>query len=136
PAEPTDEQAANDSEPVAGEHGTAREVYARRVGKPAGKATEGGRVRHLGIASLTRRGLDTARLGAALAQVVPPVRTAVVGNADTEGWNRRAALLTVDAAGVGEGLVALSSPDADSPFGLKDDPIRLSQFAVEADAPF
>ncbi len=128
PAEPTDAQAANPWELVPGDPGTVREVYERRTGWPgppaAHKDLVDTPVLHLGIAGLARRDLDTARLGAALAQATPPVRTLVLGNADIGGvWGRQAALLTVDARGVGRGLfIPRSGPNGvpDSFFAYRD----------------
>ena len=136
PAEVTDEQAANDGESVPGEQGTAAEVYARRVGQPASTDRDRSsmRVKHLGIAGLARRGLDTDRLGAALAQETPKIQTFVVGNADTETWGRRAAALTVDALGVGAGVVAAAQGTASSL--LRDDPTALARAISQAHADF
>jgi hypothetical protein len=131
--EPTDEQAFNGWETVAGERGTAREVFARRIGLiSAGNLPYG--IVHLGFASLMRRGLAEERLGAALAQARPPVRTLVLGSADTDIPGRRAALLTVDAAGRGSGVLPLSRQAAAAPFRRVDDPVRLMQAALESDA--
>ncbi len=136
PAAPTDEMAANVWEAVPGERGDAGAVYARRVGpleapllpmRPAD-------IRHLGLAPLARRGLDSERLGAALAAANPPIRADVYGNADAAVWGRRAALLTVDGRGVGAGYVAPLRAHSQSPFGLADDPIRLTQAVLESEA--
>jgi hypothetical protein len=141
PAEPTDAQAANDWEGVAGERGGARAIYLRRYG-PLELAAQPqafdphASVKHLGIAGLVRRGLDTDRLGAALAHAAPPVRTFVCGNADTDMPDRSGALLTVDAAGVGAGMLAYWRFQSDSPFGIIDAPLELTQYALEADADF
>jgi hypothetical protein len=135
PAEPTDEQAANGGEAVSGERGTAAEVYARRAG-PLGAQPAPPGIFHLGVASLRRRGLDTERLGAALAQAKPPIRAELFGNADTDAWGRRAALLTADAVGVGKGVIAMNRSLPESPFGMADDPIRLAQAVLESEADF
>ena len=134
-SEPTDAQAADDGEAVPGEHGTAREVYARRMGPASiGIALPDSPVWHLGMASLERRGLATERLGAALAQAVPAVRAELYGNADTDAPDRRAALLTVDAAGRGAGRVGMRRERLDSPFGRVDDPLLLMQALTESRA--
>jgi hypothetical protein len=137
PAEATDELAANDFEAVLGERGDVRAVYARRTGTPSVALTSSDpvlTVHHLGIASLARRDLAANRLGAALAQVTPPVRAFVIGNTDAANWQRRAALLTVDATGTGVGFVAPLSSHPTNPSGLTDDPIALMQAALEANA--
>lgn len=137
PAEPTDGQAADDTEPVFGEPGTARVVYFRRTGRVL---QEGGNQRfvcHLGVAPLARRGLDRGRLGAALSGALPPVRTLLIGNADADMPDRSAALLTADALGVCPGSVRIGTrPNAAAPFGRTDDPIALAQAADAENADF
>ena len=138
-AEPTDEHAANDWEKAPGERISAAESHKLRLGlpPPGPNAFDAGRsIKHLGIRELRMRGLDTARLGAVLADAVPPVTTRSVGNADTSGWRRRAALLTVDGMGVGAGVVALRSYDPSRPFGLTDSPPAMVQYALWSDADF
>ena len=136
-AEPGDEAAFNDWEAVPGEHGSARAAYMRRIGpldpKIEMESPDASRsVKHLGIAGLARRGLDTNRLGAMLAAQTPPVSTSVIGNVDTYSPDRSAALLTVDGAGVGAGTVSLLRFDNSASFGYIDDPLALVQAANEA----
>ena len=135
-SEPTDAQAASEGETIPGERGTARAVYARRMGAlPIGQALPLHPIWHLGMASLERRGLATERLGAALAQAAPPVRAELYGNADTDVPDRRAALLTVDAAGIGTGQVGMRRGGySGSSFGRVDDPLALMQALTESDA--
>ena len=133
--EPTDGQAGNDSETVPGEAGTARAVYARRMGEAAaGKALPNSPLWHLGMAALARRRLERERLGAALAETVPPVQAELYGNADTDAPDRRAALLTVDSEGIGVGRVGRRREQMGSPFGIVDDPLLLMQSLTESDA--
>ena len=92
--------------------GEARMAYMRRVGPlnpNASRTSPDGdsAVKHLGIAGLTRRGLNADRLGAILASQTPPITTWVGGNADTYTPDRSAVLLTVDETGVGAGIVSL-----------------------------
>ena len=131
PAEKTDEQAANDWEKAPGERISAAESHRRRLSLPAKPAyafDPRRSVKHLGIQQLRVRGLDTGRLGAALASASPPAPTA--------GWRRRAALLTVDKLGVGSGMVALRSYDPRLPYGLTDSPPALVEYAWQTDADF
>ncbi len=130
-SEPGDEQAFNAAETVGEEPGAAGAVWARRTGK---QAVQGRTVVHINIASLTRRGLDTQTLGAILASANPPRRILVCGNADTDVPQRRAALFTLDAAGSAAGDVALTHPDAHSPFGVTDDVVTLARYAATTDA--
>src|SRR5262245_15542329 len=141
PAEPNDELAENDWELVPNDNDSARIVYLRRIGHldPSilpDVLDPNRSVKHLGIAGLARRGLDRDRLGAILAKAQPPVRSRIAGNADTDVPNRRGALLTVDAAGVGAGMVALVRPESGSPFGLADSPAALMDYALETDTDF
>lgn len=118
-----------------GTEGEPRKTSALAPLSLAGRGARGeGRNRsiyHLGLASLARRGLDTARLGAALAATAEPIRAFVCGNADADTPNRAAALLTLDAKGAGSGLISSLRHKPASPFGLADDPIQLSQIATE-----
>lgn len=133
--EPTDADAADANATVPGEEGTAQAVYTRRMGSPPAAITSpANAILHLGMASLEKRGFATDRLGAALAQAVPPVRVALYGNADTDTPDRRATLLTVDAAGQGAGWVGMQRRSADSPFGLVDDPAGLMRLVQESEA--
>lgn len=134
-SEPTDGLALEEGETLPGEPGTARTIYERRMGAlPTGRTLPANPIWHLGMASLERRGLATERLGAALAQSVPPVRAELYGNADTDVPDRRAALLTVDAAGIGAGRVGMHRLRPDSPFGIVDDPLALMHNLTESDA--
>ncbi len=134
-SEPTDAQAAEDGETVAGESGTARSVYARRMGTISTATTlPDSPIWHLGMASLERRGLASDRLDAALARATPPVRAELYGNADTDLPDRRAALLTVNAVGIGAGRIGLRHGPPGSPFGIIDDPLKLMHALTESDA--
>ena len=134
-SEPTDGLAADDNEKVPGEPGTARTIYERRMGAvPTGQFLPDNPIRHLGMASLERRGLATDRLGAALEKATPPVRAELYGNADTDVPDRRAALLTVDAAGIGAGRVGMRREQPGSPFGIVDDPLALMHAVTESNA--
>lgn len=130
-AEPGDEQAYNAAENADEEVETAGVVFARRTGK---FAVQGRTIVYLNIASLTRRGLDTQTLGAILVGANPPRRILVCGNADTDAPQRRAALFALDAAGSATGDVALTSPDAPSPFGVTDAAVTLARYATTTDA--
>ena len=133
--EPTDAQAGDEEETFPGERGGARVVYARRMGEATtGIAPPNSSLWHLGMAALERRGLATERLGAALTEGVPLVRAALYGNADTDVPDRRAALLTVDAAGRGAGRVGRRREHVGSPFGIVDDPLLLMQSLTESEA--
>ena len=139
PSEPSDEQAANDWEKAPGEVISALESHRVRLlplALPTYAIDPGHSVKHLGIKRLQARGLDSNRLGSLLAVASPPVSTWIVGNADTAGWRRRAALLTVDRLGVGSGLVALRSYDPRLPFGLSDRPHALAEYAFQTSAEF
>ncbi len=136
-----DESAFNDWEAVPGEEGSARAVFMRRIGPletniemTTPEANSG--IKHIGISILASRGLDSARLGAALATVSPPVSTWVVGNCDTYVPDRSASLLTVNANGTGSGSVSILRFDNAASFGLIDDPLALSQAAIESQADF
>ena len=134
-SEPTDGLTLEENEQVPGEVGTARAVYERRMGAlPKERGLPPNPIWHLGMASLERRGLAQDRLGAALAQATPPVRVELYGNADTDVPDRRAALLTVDAVGIGAGHVAMRRAHVGSPFGIVDDPLALMQALSESDA--
>lgn len=140
-ATPTDVQAANDWEMIRGEHASANVVFKRRLTGHSSANEEFAfdatrSVKHLGFMELTRRGLNTERLGVALQNAVPSIRCTVVGNADSDVSDRGAALLTVGADGAGSGMVALRRFEPTSPFGLADDPIALAHYALEADADF
>lgn len=141
PAEKTDALAFNDWELVPSETGEARAAYMRRVGpldpdllkhSPDPERD----VKLLGLPELAQRGLDVNRLGAALSGAAPPVRTWVCGNVDTYSPDRAAALITVDARGVGTGLVSLLRYDNAASFGLIDDPLAMIQATSEAEADF
>ncbi len=138
-AENSDASAFNDWEAVPGENGEARMVFMRRVGpidpNENRKEPDADRaVKHLGIASLTARGLSAARLGAILSSQKPSISSWVGGNVDTYSPDRSAALLTVDETGVGAGDVSLRRFDNSESFGLIDDPLALIQEANEAAA--
>ena len=140
-ADPLDVVAENDWELVPNDNDAARIVYIRRAGLldpevRADRLDPERSVKHLGVVSLIRRGINPYRLGTLLRQGQPRIKTCIIGNADTDHLNRSAALLTVDAAGVGAGLVALVRPDANSPFGRADNPLTLAQCAMESDAGF
>jgi len=133
------EQAANDWETAPGERISAAESHRTRLGikpVPAYMSDPRNSVKHLGTQELKARGLDADRLGALLQSAKPPVRTWIVGNADTSGWRRRAALLTVDRLGVGSGMVALRSYDPRLPYGLTDNPAAIVEYATQSDAEF
>lgn len=137
PSEATDEMAANDWEKAPGERVSAAESHRQRLRlalNPADTFDPQRSVKHLGIPYLRVRGLDGATLGAQLADASPPVKTWIVGNADTAGWRRRATLLTVDKQGVGAGMVALRSYDSRLPYGLADSPPALLDYALQSDA--
>lgn len=139
PAEETDDDAANDWETVPGESGTAREVWARRMGQKAENVkTFRNGARLLGIAPLARRGLARTRLGALLVQANPPVSTFVCGSVEGNPRDRSAALLTMDANGVGEALfrVLRDASNANGPPGMVDDVVRMAQLASESEAEF
>jgi len=139
PSEPSDEKAANDWEKAPGERISAAESHRARLGGinlPPYIFDPHKSVKHLGIAELKARGLDSDRLGALLDGASPPIRTWIVGNADTSGWRRRAALLVVDKLGVGSGMVALRSYDPRLPYGLTDNPTTIADYATQADADF
>jgi len=134
-SEPTDGLALEEGEPVPGEPGSVRAIYERRMGAlDSRKALPPNPIWHLGMAPLEKRGLAEARLGAALAKAVPPVRAELYGNSDTDVPDRRAALLTVDAAGIGAGHVAMRREHPGSPFGIADDPLELMHALTESDA--
>jgi hypothetical protein len=135
-SEPTDGLALDEDEKApGGEPGTARTVYERRMGAlSANQPLPANPIWHLGMASLEQRGLATDRLGAALARAVPPVRAELYGNTDTDMPDRRAALLTVDAAGIGAGRVGMRRENPGSPFGIVDDPLELMHALTESDA--
>jgi hypothetical protein len=131
-AGPTDELAYDAGELVRAQGVTAGELYRRETGKsvPPGK-----QIVYPGIADLTRRGLNTATLGATLAAAQPPRRVVVCGNADTDRPQRRAALLAIDAQGLASGDVALTQDDPASPYGRADANVEtLSRYVVESDA--
>ncbi len=136
-AERTDEQAANDWEKAPGERISAAESHRIRSGQGFLTAFDPRRsVKHLGVQELKWRGLDRTRLGEYLAEAAPPVRARLIGNADTSGWRRRGALLTVDRLGVGGGLVALRSYDPRLPYGLIDNPAALVDYALQDQVDF
>lgn len=125
-AEPTDAMVFGTEEPVAGELDTAAQVYRRRTGF---SLPPGCNLVHLGIAPLIRRKLNTATLGALLAAAHPPVRALIIGNADADTLERTAALLTLNAWGVGVGDVGTR------PQGEGDlDAEKLSRYALGAEA--
>lgn len=133
-----DEEAGNSWEPYTRD---GKEYIALEYAKRAKKAIDYSpidnserTVKHLGIGDWERRGLLLGRIGAVLQRANPPVRVSVYGNADTDWRRRRVALFTTDEHGEGEGLLALRSYAEKRPFGLTDDALVLSEYALKSDA--
>jgi len=84
---------------------------------------------HLGIASLTRRGLANKVLGTAVGS---SIRIAVAGNADTDRLGRRAGLVGINPRGI-VGMANLGREcleiDTAAPYGHSDNPRKLAAWA-------